>query len=91
MSVSIGLQQLMSWCSRPDAKYLASILQKCSDADLIEGCNFDGPPGRLCWMELGRRRGFADFEIKASIVDGRLVVDATAPAPVVHHSPILRS
>ncbi len=91
MHVPIGLQQLVYWCEDPTPHLLPAILVKCSEADLVEGMKFSGSPGRLCWAEYGRRRGFADFEIRAAVIDGTPVVDITAPGPAAHSSPIRRT
>ncbi len=86
-----GVGKLMLWTISPyphDAVH--ELLAELSDEDLISGFTiFGGSLARICWAEFGRRRGYADFEVKTTVLDGRVDLTFEAEAKAIHEGPIL--
>jgi hypothetical protein len=84
------IQRLVNWVSNPaPVAALKEIVPALTQDDLLLCiANISGPAGRIAWAELGRRRGFADFEIRFTELEGQLNLAFEAPAKAIHSEPM---
>ncbi len=86
------LQRLVAWTISPQPPHaIQEILLDLDDDDLVVIMKkFNGPAAHIAWAEYGRRREFAEFEVRAvQLDDNRTALKFMASAKPIHTTPIL--
>lgn len=78
---------LITWCASPapEISTIEGILNDLSDDDLAHLMHFEGgQAGRIAWLEYGRRKGFADFEVGLTVTDKEIALVYESEGPGLH-------
>jgi hypothetical protein len=80
------MSKLITWCHNPDGKpeTLEALLEALEEQDLRTLMDLEGPVGRVAWAELGRRRGYANFEYFVRETEHEVTVEIVSEALPAH-------